>query len=69
MENWELGLSQEAIIYFTKAPPTSATWLTKEAAERLGIQVKDDLKDLTSAQRLPYAVGVTLRSCSNNGEP
>jgi len=36
----ELGYSMEAIIFFTKAAPSSATWLTSETAASLGIKVK-----------------------------
>jgi hypothetical protein len=36
----ELGYSEDAIRFFTMAPPNSATWLSTEKADRLGIKVK-----------------------------
>jgi hypothetical protein len=35
----ELGLSEDAIRFFTKAAPNSATWLTTEIAARLGVKL------------------------------
>jgi len=36
----ELGYGEEAIRFFTKAGPNSASWLTKEVAERLGVEFR-----------------------------
>lgn len=35
----QLGLSEDAIVYITKAPPSSMTWLTVDQAPRYGIEV------------------------------
>jgi hypothetical protein len=52
-----LGLSDSAIFYVERAPPTQITWLTKQDAEKVGIEVAVlppiDTHSIPERQRMP----------------
>jgi hypothetical protein len=47
----ELGYSEDAIRFFTKAGPTSASWLTSDNAKRLGIEFQFPSHSRRNAKR------------------
>jgi hypothetical protein len=47
----ELGYSEDAIRFFTKAGPNSASWLTSDNAKRLGIEFQFPSHSRQNAKR------------------